>query len=95
MSDKLAVDVAPQVGLVNIQTDALLALNIHSSVQDKLKEIFEAIKTRKGRRIQDDKEFYSLIQAVIKSNICKRTTVTRFGFGLFERKTEIRNHLIR
>jgi hypothetical protein len=95
VSDELTLDVAPQVGLVNVQTDALVALNIHSSIQDKLKEIFEAIKPRKGQRIQDNKEFYSLIRAVIKSNICHRTTVTRFGFGLFERKTEIDNHLIR
>ena len=95
MSIDPTVNITPQIGVFNVQTDTLFALNINGSIQDKLKEIFEAIKTHEGGRIRNNKQFYSLVQSVIKSNLCHRTTTTRIGFGLFERKTDINNHLIR
>jgi hypothetical protein len=93
MSTESTLDIAPQTGLVNIRTDTLLALNINSSTEDKLKEIFGLLQ-KHGKHIQDE-QFYSTIQTVIRSNICQRTTHTRFAFGLFERKTVMKNHLLR
>jgi hypothetical protein len=92
MSIKPTLDVSPQVGLANIQIDTLLSLNLHSSTEDKLKEIFGALQ-KHGRHIED-RQFDSIVLAVIKSNICHRTTHTRFAFGLYEKKTEINNHLV-
>jgi hypothetical protein len=88
--------IKPQVGLFNIQAETLFALNINGSLQDKLKEIFESIDRHQHHHYHacSDKQFYSIIQSIIASNICNKTTTTRIAYGLFERKTTVRNHLL-
>ena len=91
----ISLSVAPQFGIVNLSLDNLISLTLsgNKATSEKLKEIFEGLKSADAViKPLTNENFLRLVFGVIDSNKYKKTTTTR-AFG-FQRKVEFDNTLV-